>query len=34
MKFDVKDEVSKGTPKTLIPSYAVLNKTQMHEQKG
>jgi hypothetical protein len=34
MKFDVKDEVANGTPKILIPFYEVLNKTQMHEQKG
>ncbi len=34
MKFDVKDEVPNGTPKILIPSYWVLNKIQIHEQKG
>jgi hypothetical protein len=25
MKYDVKDEVPNGTPKTLIPSNGVLN---------
>jgi hypothetical protein len=34
MKYDVKDEVPNGTPKTLIPSRGVLNKDEVSKLGG
>ncbi len=34
MKNDVKDEVPNGTPKTLIPSYGVLNRDGVSKLGG